>query len=106
MRILMAMASLLLLGACIGYGAAEGISTIITEKSLGDHAVSIYSGKDCSTVRIERGETYCAEDEVEPRILVYCYPTLGKVTCYDRPNPYNGRQRAVGNNDHNLIKGP
>ena len=106
MRILMAMAGLLLLGACVGYGFAEGISIISTEKSLGDHAVSIYSGKDCSTVRIERGGTYCAEDEVEPKILVYCYRTLGKVTCYDRPDPHKGRHRRVGNNDHNLIKGP
>ena len=101
----MAMASLLVLGAC-AYGVAEGVSFITTEKSISDRAVSIYSGKDCSTVRIERGETYCAEDEVEPKVLVYCYRTLGKVSCYDRPDPYNGCQRAVGNNDHNLIKGP
>jgi hypothetical protein len=38
--------------------------------------------------------------------LVYCYRTLGKVTCYDRPDPHKGRHRRVGNNDHNLIKGP
>jgi len=106
MRILMAMASLLVLSACIGYGAAEGVSLIVTEKSLGDHAVSIYSGKDCSSVRLERGGAYCAEDEIKPRTLVYCYRTLGNVNCYTRPNPYSGRQRAVGNNDHNLIKGP
>lgn len=103
----MAMASLLVLGACAVYGVAEGVSVISTEKSVADHAVSLYSGKDCSTVRIERGETYCAEDDVDPKILVYCYRTLGDVTCYDRPNPHKGgRQRAIGNNDHNLIKGP
>jgi hypothetical protein len=57
MRILMAMASLMLLDACAGYGVAEGVSIISTEKSLSDHAVSIYSGKDCSTIRLERGDT-------------------------------------------------
>ena len=106
MRILMAMASLMLLDACAGYGVAEGVSIISTEKSLSDHAVSIYSGKDCSTIRLERGDTYCVEDEVVPKLMVYCYRTLGKVTCYDRPDPHKGRHRRVGNNDHNLIKGP
>ncbi len=106
MRIMMAMAGLLLLGACTGYGAAEGISIMSTKKSLSDHVVSIYSGKDCSTLRIERGDTYCVEDEVEPKVLVYCYRTLGRVTCYDRPDPHKGRHRRVGINDHNLIKGP
>lgn len=106
MRILMAMASLLLLGACAVYGLAEGVSVINTEKSIGDHAVSLYSGKDCSTIRLERGESYCAEDEIVPKLMVYCYRTLGRVTCYDRPDPYKGRYRRVGNNEHNLIRGP
>lgn len=35
---------------------------------------------------------------------IYCYRTLGEITCYDRPDPYNGGQRKVGGNDHNMIK--
>jgi len=24
------------------------------------------------------------------------------VTCYDRPDPHRGRQKKIGDNDHNL----
>ena len=75
----------------------EGISTLTTEKPLSDHVVSLASGKNCSSIRREQGFAYCAEDEVKPPPHnAWCYPTLGSVTCYDSPDPYNGRQTRVG----------
>ncbi len=63
----------------------EGISTMITDKTLSDHVISTTSGKDCSTVRKELGLTYCKEDD--PQLLrqkkLHCYNELGKVTCYE-----------------------
>ena len=50
------------------------------------------------------GLTYCEEDEIVPAPEVYCYQTLGKVTCYDKPDPHKGRHQRVGDNDHNLVK--
>lgn len=58
-----------------------------TDKTLSDHLVSWNLGKDCSTVRVEQGRTYCREDEPNPTPTVFCYPTLGDVMCYAEPDP-------------------
>ena len=38
--------------------------------------------------------TYCEEDEKVPQMNVFCYRTLGEITCYDRP-VYDGKQEQV-----------
>lgn len=67
--------------------AVEGTSVILTDKTIGDHIISHYSGKNCSSVRLEQGRTYCVEDEANPVADVYCYRTLGSITCYKHPDP-------------------
>ena len=88
----------LVLGACALVPPAamiEGATTVATDKTVGDHIISLWSGKNCSTVRQARGLTYCEEDEINPRPAVFCYRTLGDVVCYDRPDPYGrGRPRV------------
>ena len=103
MRIPAAIALILLLAACTSWAVVDGITVMGTDKTLEDHVVSLASGKNCSTVRTERGLSYCAEDEVVPLAPVFCYRTLGEITCYDRPDPHKGRYGRVGDNDHNLI---
>ena len=84
-------------------GQADALTVVGTDKTIVDHFVSISSGKNCSTVRREQGLHYCEEDELEAKPRIFCYNTLGRVTCYDRPDPHaNGAQR-VGNNSHNLV---
>lgn len=68
-----------------------------TDKSLSDHLVSYRTGKDCSTVRVEQGRTYCREDEPNPMPTMYCYPTLGDVMCYEQPDPTRQPGDALGN---------
>jgi len=87
-------------------GQAEAISVVGSDKTIVDHVVSMSSGKNCSSVRREQGLHYCEEDEPTVNPEVYCYRTLARVTCYDRPNPYENRQAKVGDNDHNLVKPP
>ena len=91
---------LLLLPGCgiplAPWALLDGGSVVLTDKTMEDHAVSFGSGKDCSSVRSEQGLTYCKEDEpkfVPP--VVNCYRTLGEVSCYDRPDPYQVNQRTV-----------
>lgn len=74
----------------------EGVSLLTTEKAVEDHIFSAYSGKDCSAIRVERGETYCREDELNPTPVVHCYRTLGDVTCYEKPNPSYQDDSKVG----------
>lgn len=99
--------SSLLLGACAAVVApivaAEGVSAVGTGKTFSDHLVSYASGKDCSTERANSGRTYCVENENNPTPKIWCYRTIGKPVCYDRPDPYQGNQRKIGDNDHNLI---
>ncbi len=85
-------------------GQAEILSIIGTDKTIADHVISLGSGKNCSTVRRERGLHYCEEDEPEAKAQVYCYNTLARVTCYGKPDPHQSGARRLGINDHNLVR--
>lgn len=85
LSIMLSLIVLVSLNACTTqFLASDAISVIATDKTLGDHVVSLISKKDCSTVRQELGLSYCKEDDLS-RIQgpkTYCYRELGKVTCY------------------------
>jgi len=103
MRLLFALILTVSLGACDPrLAAVDGVSAVGTGKTVSDHFVSFASGKNCSTIRSNTGRTYCEEDEPNPTPKVWCYRTIGKAVCYDRPDPYQGNQRKMGENDHNL----
>lgn len=105
MRIIAVAVALLLLASCDAvppYAMVDGAVVVTTEKTMADHVISLASGKDCSLVRKEQGETYCEEDEVVPHPTLYCYRELAGVTCYDRPD--QRRKTRVGENDHNYVK--
>ena len=74
----------------------NGASVIGTGKTITDHVVSFTTGKNCSTVRKDTGRHYCEEDEIAVPDNVFCYTTLGDVTCYDRPAPLRERKRIIG----------
>ena len=95
------------LGACSfvpGFAQVEGATVIGTKKTISDHVVSLASGKDCSIIRKDRGLTYCVEDEPVITPNIYCYKTLARVTCYDRPDPHHGGYQKVDRNEHNQVK--
>ena len=83
------------------FTAVEGVSLIGTDKTVVDHVISIGSGKNCSTVRREKGLTYCVEDTPVAQQDLYCYRDLGGVTCYDKPAPNKSTQQRVDRNEHN-----
>ena len=107
MRIIWAFAALMVVSGCGAFfpvTGAEGVSVLATKKTMGDHVISLTSGKNCSHVRLRRGLTYCEEDEPNIQPRVYCYKTLAKVTCYDRPDPHRGRYIELGKDEHNKFK--
>ncbi len=110
MRRVLFIAGLVMLAAISGcsviptFAAAEGVSTVLTKKTVTDHIVSLARGKDCSTIRVDRGQSYCVEDEINPPVNVYCYRTLGSVSCYNKKNPYNSGQKALGRDGSDLAK--
>ena len=89
---------LLGLNACGGeVGLAmmgASLATLIhTDKTVVDHAVGYSTDRDCSVLYLARDEDYCKPLEpIEPSQVaymsaaLYCYRTLGGVSCYDRPD--------------------
>ena len=104
MRSIAVIACIVLLSGCELAAGVESVALMASETTLSDHIISLSSGKDCSWVRREKGLHYCKEDEPLIRPNIYCYNTLGRVTCYDRPDPYGGGQQKVGDNEHNMAK--
>lgn len=90
-------------GAVLGANAG---SVVLTKKSVSDHVISWSRGKDCSSVRLERGQTFCVEDEVHVAAPMNCYKTIGGVTCYDRPDPFNNGRKTVDETDYNMTAYP
>ena len=97
----LALMALLLLAGCGGevglaLVGASAVSFATTDKFLGDHAVSYATGENCSSLQLEQTGDYCSsreeiaasEAEAEERRLaasppMYCYRTLGDITCYE-----------------------
>ena len=74
----------------------EGAAVLSTGKTISDHIVSFSTGKNCSTVRKNLGQHYCEEDGVENPDEVFCYNTLGNVSCYASPAPHGETQSHLG----------
>jgi hypothetical protein len=82
---------LLLLAACDpaalgGATAAVGVgSVVVIGRTPVDAAVSLASGRDCSIVRLDRGQSYCRPVEPPPAPPPYCTRSLGRVDCWRQP---------------------
>lgn len=87
-------------GAAIA--GASLVSYVTTDKLPTDHVASAASGEDCSVRNVVDGDAYCSE-VVDPEMeqlreanaQPYCYYTLGSITCYDTPDPYNNNEVPV-----------
>lgn len=81
------------------YGAAATTAMIVeTDKTPSDLLGSVATGMDCDTIRAKRDKgAWCRQPDagvvIEPPL--YCYRTLGTVSCYDRPDPYGTGQQEV-----------
>ena len=64
--------------------AAEAVSVMVLGRGIGDIAVSAISGQDCSIVRLDRGQTYCAPRN-PPIRTAYCTRSLGVPDCWAAP---------------------
>lgn len=87
-----------MLASCEAIIGAEAVPTMATGKPLSDHVISMVSGKDCSYIRTQTGQNYCVEDDIPPHQNIFCYRTIGDVTCYNQRDPHHGRQELMGEN--------
>lgn len=84
-----------MLGGCVTgpVVAAAGMTTAFVheDKLPTDYIAEAVTNEDCSYVRrLEDGGPLCRSHDYGQVIEkpIYCYRSLGNVTCYDRPNPY------------------
>jgi len=77
-----------LMGCASGVEIAAGVtvgSIATIQRTPLDAVVSVVRGKDCSVVRLDRGETYCREQEPPPAPVPYCTRSRGSVDCWLAP---------------------
>lgn len=88
---------LAVVGLLVGLGACAPTEMVtpadvallpLTHKTGADLAMGTIRGKDCSTARYANGGQHCVDATAQPpaRTSLYCYRTLGSVTCYDKPS--------------------
>lgn len=97
------MCLLLILGvsACTPapWGALAGVELVsiaVFGRGVGDIGISAVSGRDCSVVRLDRGQTYCAPRDTAPAPDVFCTRSLGTADCWEDPAKLPGRYSGVG----------
>ncbi len=81
------------------WGALAGVEVVsiaVFGRGVGDIGISAVSGRDCSIVRLERGQTYCAARDVEPGPGLVCTRSLGTVDCWEDPAKLPGQYNSVG----------
>ena len=74
----------------------DGVAVTTTGKTISDHIVSYSSGKNCSSVRKQIGQNFCEEDDLSSPEEIYCYNSLGNVSCYRSPLPFGQGVDPVG----------
>jgi hypothetical protein len=89
--------SLLALSGCgalaITFVGANMATVIHADKTIPDMVLSEQSGKNCSLLHASRNEPYCQSAPPDPTEALavlannrYCYRTLGRIDCYNRPD--------------------
>jgi hypothetical protein len=79
-----------------GVTAAVGVgSAAVIGRAPVDAVVSLASGRDCSVVRLDRGQSYCKSEESPPAPPPYCTRSLGSVDCWRQPPLAIPMQRGV-----------
>ena len=99
-RLLPPIPLLLILAGCdpasLGVTAAVGVGSVaVIGRTPVDAAVSLASGRDCSVVRLDRGQSYCRPVEPPPAPPPYCTPSLGRADCWREPPLTIPLQRGV-----------
>lgn len=102
-----ALCLLMLLGGCQAdpvtltaavVGTTAG-SVAVIQRTPFDAIYSLFTGKDCSLVRLDEGKTYCRAIEPEPEPRPYCTRSLGVADCWADPR---GQPPALGDGPSTL----
>lgn len=70
--------------ATAALAGVEVASVAVFGRGVLDLGVSAVTGKDCSIVRLDKGQTYCAQTD-RPAASPFCTRSLGVVDCWTDP---------------------
>ncbi len=84
----------------LGLGDLASVATF--HRGLFDLAYSGSTGRDCSIVRLDRGQSYCREKEAPPAPPPYCTRSLGAVDCWADPAAVPNLPREVADGPRTL----
>ena len=72
---------------------ANVVTVIHADKTIPDMVLSARRGKNCSLLHASRNQPYCQSAPPDPTEVLaaladnrYCYRTLGRIDCYNRPD--------------------
>ena len=105
MRPLLPVLLLLPLAGCAALGEAAGADLVavpILHRTLGDAAVSLVTGRNCSIVRLDQGHAYCAAREPAPPPQPYCTRSLARVDCWSDPQDLPDHPPPVADGPYRL----
>jgi hypothetical protein len=74
-------------------GGTTAGSVAVIQRTPIDALFSLVTGRDCSAVRLDRGESYCRPEEPPPGPMPYCTRSLGVADCWSDPL---GQPRQLG----------
>lgn len=105
--LLLATCSMAGLSGCVPVTVADvtagvGADVAIFHRTLADTVYSAVTGRDCSVVRLDAGESYCKPISPPVPPQPYCTRTLGNVECWSTAatmRPGMPRQVAQGPTD-------
>ena len=98
----LAFAGPLVISACdpvtLGVVSASAVSFAVTDKLPADHLASWITGEDCSMHQAANTRHYCRDPNADAKVAaapLYCYRTLGEITCYAAPDPQASDSQLV-----------
>ncbi len=86
------------LAGCVAGEAVVGVeaaSVAVFGRDVIDIGVSAISGRDCSVVRLDRKQPYCAAREELPPPPPFCSRTLANVQCWADPEHFPSQPRQI-----------
>nr|WP_321983067.1 hypothetical protein [uncultured Lichenicoccus sp.] len=66
-------------------GLGGCVDVAIFHRSVPDLIYSGITGRDCSVVRLDQGDSYCVPIALPPKPPPYCTRSLGRINCWARP---------------------
>jgi hypothetical protein len=86
-------------------GAAATVVSVATfGRSPVDLVYSLATGRDCSIVRLDRGERYCKPVAPQPAQPPFCTRTLGVAECFNDPETLSDNPAPLADGPATLSK--